>query len=126
MPERNAAERQIARLDEGATLARDLRRAGSERGGGPWLTTAEASTTPESDALLAEVAGLDVKQLLMGAASTLASLAYAKLERGDLPQAKLAIDGVAALVPLLEGDLQRDLERALTGLQVAFVDAAKA
>lgn len=82
--------------------------------------------TPESDALLAEVAGLDVRQLLMGAASTLASLAYAKLERGDLPQAKLAIDGVAALVPLLDGDLQRDLERALTGLQVAFVDAAKA
>ena len=84
------------------------------------------SHTPESDALLAEVAGLDVRQLLMGAASTLASLAYAKLERGDLPQAKLAIDGVAALVPLLDGDLQRDLERALTGLQVAFVDAAKA
>ena len=84
------------------------------------------SEQAESDALLAEVAGLDVKQLLMGAASTLASLAYAKLERGDLPQAKLAIDGVAALVPLLEGDLQRDLERALTGLQVAFVDAAKA
>jgi hypothetical protein len=80
----------------------------------------------EGDALLAEVAGLDVKQLLMGAASTLASLAYAKLERGDLPQAKLAIDGVAALVPLLEGDLQRDLEHALAGLQVAFVDAAKA
>jgi hypothetical protein len=84
------------------------------------------SHTPESDALLSEVAGLDVKQLLMGAASTLASLAYAKLERGDLPQAKLAIDGVAALVPLLEGDLQRDLEHALAGLQVAFVDAAKA
>ena len=84
------------------------------------------SERAESDALLAEVAGLDVKQLLMGAASTLASLAYAKLERGDLPQAKLAIDGVAALVPLLEGDLQRDLENALAGLQVAFVDAAKA
>ena len=83
------------------------------------------SEQAEGDALLAEVAGLDVKQLLMGAASTLASLAYAKLERGDLPQAKLAIDGVAALVPLLEGDLQRDLERALAGLQVAFVDAAK-
>ena len=54
---------------------------------------------------LAEVAGLDVKQLLMGAASTLASLAYAKLERNDLAQAKLAIDGVSALLPLLDGDL---------------------
>jgi hypothetical protein len=79
----------------------------------------------EPDALLAEVAGLDVRQLLMGAASTLASLAYAKLERGDLAQAKLGIDGVAALLPLLDGDLQRDLAQALAGLQVAYVDAAK-
>ena len=65
--------------------------------------------------MLAEVAGLDVKQLLMGAASTLASLAYAKLERKDLAQAKLAIDGVSALLPLLDGDLQRDLAQALAG-----------
>ena len=92
----------------------------------PSVADEPESEQAEGDALLAEVAGLDVKQLLMGAASTLASLAYAKLERGDLPQAKLAIDGVAALVPLLEGDLQRDLENALAGLQVAFVDAAKA
>jgi hypothetical protein len=86
----------------------------------------EAKPGPlEPDALLAEVAGLDVRQLLMGAASTLASLAYAKLERGDLAQAKLGIDGVAALLPLLDGDLQRDLAQALAGLQVAYVDAAK-
>jgi hypothetical protein len=79
----------------------------------------------DADALLAEVAGLDVRQLLMGAASTLSSLAYAKLERGDLAQAKLGIDGVAALLPLLDGDFQRDLAQALAGLQVAYVDAAK-
>jgi hypothetical protein len=85
----------------------------------------EKSDILGSDALLAEVAGLDVRQLLMGAASTLASLAYAKLERNDLAQAKLAIDGVSALLPLLDGDLQRDLAQALAGLQVAFVDAAK-
>jgi len=80
---------------------------------------------PDLDALLSEVGGLDVKQLLMGAASTLASLAYAKLERGDLPQAKLAIDGVGALVPLLEGDLRRDLAQALAGLQLAYAEAVR-
>jgi hypothetical protein len=80
---------------------------------------------PDLDALLSEVGALDVKQLLMGAASTLASLAYAKLERGDLPQANLAIDGVGALVPLLEGDLRRDLAQALAGLQLAYADAVR-
>jgi hypothetical protein len=80
----------------------------------------------DAEALLAEVAGLDVKQLLMGAASTLATLALSKLDSGDLPQAKLAIDGVSALVPLLEGDLQRDLAQAVAGLQVAYADAVAA
>lgn len=80
----------------------------------------------DHEELLAEVSGLDVKQLLMGAASTLATLALSKLDSGDLPQAKLAIDGVAALVPLLEGDLQRDLAQAVAGLQVAYADAVSA
>ncbi len=79
----------------------------------------------DAEALLAEVAGLDVRQLLMGAASTLATLALSKLDSGDLRQAKLAIDGVAALVPLLEGDLQRDLAQALAGLQVAYAESAR-
>jgi hypothetical protein len=71
-----------------------------------------------------QLAALDVGLLLASSASTVASLAYTKIERGDLAQAKLAIDAVAALVPLLEGDAKRDLGSVLANLQVAY--AAKA
>jgi hypothetical protein len=71
-----------------------------------------------------QLAALDVGLLLASSASTVASLAYTKLERGDLAQAKLGIDAVAALVPLLEGDAKRDLGSVLANLQVAY--AAKA
>jgi hypothetical protein len=71
-----------------------------------------------------QLAALDVGLLLASSASTIASLAYTKIERGDLGQAKLGIDAVAALVPLLEGDAKRDLGSVLANLQVAY--AAKA
>jgi hypothetical protein len=80
---------------------------------------------PELDvaALQEQLASFSVEQFLISAASTLASLAYAKLERTDLPEARKAIDGLAALVPLLEGELAADLAGALTGLQVAYAEA---
>jgi hypothetical protein len=81
-------------------------------------------TPEELEALQEQLAGFDVEQFLVSAASTIASLAYAKLERGDLDQAKKAIDALAALVPHLEGVLKPDLELALSRLQVAYVDAA--
>jgi hypothetical protein len=49
-----------------------------------------------------------------------ASLAFAKLEGGELGQAKTAIDALAALLPLVEGEPARDLQGALTNLQVAY------
>jgi len=81
---------------------------------------------PEIDieALQEQLASFSVEQFLISAASTIASLAYAKLEREDLPQARKAIDALAALAPLLEGDLAADLGLALTKLQVAYVEAA--
>jgi hypothetical protein len=83
---------------------------------------------PEIDmeALQQQLASFSVEQFLISAASTIASLAYAKLEREDLPQAKKAIDALAALAPLLEGDLAADLGLALTKLQVAYAEAASA
>jgi hypothetical protein len=83
---------------------------------------------PEIDmeALQEQLASFSVEQFLISAASTIASLAHAKLERGDLPQAKKAIDALAALAPLLEGDLASDLGTALTRLQVAYAEAASA
>ena len=81
---------------------------------------------PEVDmeALQEQLASFSVEQFLISAASTIASLAFAKLERDDLPQAKKAIDALAALTPLLEGELAGDLAAALTRLQVAYAEAA--
>ena len=81
---------------------------------------------PEVDleALQQQLASFSVEQFLISAASTIASLAYAKLERPDLPEAKKAIDALAALVPLLTGELGVDLGLALTKLQVAYAEAA--
>jgi hypothetical protein len=81
---------------------------------------------PEIDveALQEQLASFSVEQFLISAASTIASLAYAKLERRDLPQARKAIDALAALAPLLEGELAADLGLALTKLQVAYAESA--
>jgi hypothetical protein len=74
--------------------------------------------------LAAQIAALRVDDILAGAASTLASLGYAKLGAADREQAKRAIDALALLVPLLEDvDLKRDLGAALASLQIAFANA---
>jgi hypothetical protein len=75
------------------------------------------------EALQDQLASFSVEQFLISAASTIASLAYAKLERGDLVEARKAIDALAALTPQLEGELADDLALALTRLQLAYADA---
>jgi hypothetical protein len=71
---------------------------------------------------------IEVGQFLLSTVSTLASLAYGKLEQGELAQAKAAVDAVGALLPVLHGQvdeaLLRDFERALANLRVAYADAA--
>jgi hypothetical protein len=68
-----------------------------------------------------------VSELLLSTVSTLASLAYGKLEAPDLPEAKAAIDAIGALLPLLEGEIDagmlRDFGQALTNLRLAYADA---
>ena len=80
----------------------------------------------DAQALADELAAFDVDQFLVAAASTLASLGFAKLEGGDLSQARKAIDALATLVPQVEGALRGELERALTNLQLAYASAASA
>ncbi len=80
----------------------------------------------DPEALAAELAAFDVDQFLVAAASTLASLAFAKLEGGELPQARRAIDALTSLLPHVEGPLRGDLDRALASLQVAYATAASA
>jgi hypothetical protein len=68
-----------------------------------------------------------VSELLLSTVSTLASVAYGKLELPDLPEAKTAIDAIGALLPLLAGQLDegilRDFEQALANLRLAYADA---
>jgi len=88
---------------------------------------ADGGPTPEEIASLQEqLASFSVDQFVLSAASTIASLAFAKLEKGDLPEAKKAIDALQSLVPHVAGELQGGLQQALTGLQVAYASAASA
>ncbi|MGN6796602.1 MAG: hypothetical protein ACTHKS_00475 [Gaiellaceae bacterium] len=70
-----------------------------------------------------DLASIGVEELIVSAAAGLASLGYARIEAKDLAQAKLAIDALQSLLPHVPGELQNDLQQALTGLQVAFVAA---
>jgi hypothetical protein len=85
---------------------------------------ADEPTPEELEQLQQQLASFSVEQFLVSTASTLASLAYAKLDRGELEQAKKAIDALGDLVPHLEGELAADLRLALSRLQVAFVESA--
>ena len=75
---------------------------------------------------------ITVPDVLLQTAVTLINLGAQKLgEDGDLPQAKLAIDGARALLPLIpasenpEDDIQGQLKNALSQLQMAFVQASQ-
>lgn len=73
---------------------------------------------------------LEVGQFLLSMVSTLTALVYGKIEQGELAQAKTGIDAIAALIPVLKGqvddEFQRGFERALADLQVAYVAASSA
>ena len=72
---------------------------------------------------------LKVSDLLLGTLASLVQLGYAKLGEGDLPDARLAIEALRTLTPVLEGaageDQLRDLRQATANLQLAYADAVK-
>jgi hypothetical protein len=86
--------------------------------------------TPEQ--IIEEIKKMKVSDLLLSTVTTLAQLAYAKLEEGtqDLVQARIAIDAMAALLPLIQGhvpdELTRDLGNVLANLQLAYAQASAA
>jgi hypothetical protein len=79
------------------------------------------------DDLMEAIRQIEVGQFLLSTVSTMASLAYGKLESGDLGQTKVAIDAIEALLPVLEGQVEeamlRDFHSALANLKVAYADA---
>ena len=86
---------------------------------------AEGEPQVDLGALQDQLAALDVETLLLSSASTIASLAFAKIDHGDLPQAKRAIDALVSLLPHLAGPAAAELRQAVASLQVAYAGAAK-
>ena len=88
----------------------------------------EEQHEPTIEDLAEALRQIEVGQFLLSTISTLASLAFGKLEQQELPQAKAAIDAIGALLPVLESQVEeslyRDFERALANLRVAYADAA--
>ena len=84
------------------------------------------------DELLEQIRQIKVADMLLSSMATIAQLGYAKLEPSsrDLVEAKLAIDALRALVPVLEGtaddSLVRDFRQVVTNLQLAYADAVGA
>ena len=85
----------------------------------------EERREPTPDEVAEQIRQIDVAELLLSTVSTLGQLAYVKLGANDREQARLAIDGIAALLPPLEGhaddQLLRDLRQLLANVRLAFV-----
>ena len=87
---------------------------------------------PSADELVEELRRAKVSDLLVHTLSMVASMGFAKLapEGRDLEQAKIAIEALTALLPVLEGNVEepvlRDFGQVLANLQLAYADAAKA
>ena len=79
---------------------------------------------------LDEIRAVRIDGYLVTTAATLASLAYGKLEAGELDEARLAIDALRALSPVLEGgadaETARSVAQALANLQLAYAGAVAA
>ena len=79
--------------------------------------------------LLEHIRRMKVSDLLLSTITTVAQLGYAKLDPAgrDLEQAKLAIEALRALVPVLEGavpeEVTRDYQQVTANLQVAYAKA---
>ena len=92
-------------------------------------------TPPTDEQLLQqleeELKKLKVSDLLVQTLYTISSLGYRKLsdEDRDLDEARLAIEALRALLPVLDGsapdELVRDFKQVTSNLQLAYADASK-
>jgi hypothetical protein len=94
----------------------------------PEPQAAQDEVTPEQ--LAEAIRRMRISDLLLSTLSTLAQLAYAKLEPASrqLDEARLAIEALRALVPVLEGSVPdeplRDFRQVISNLQLAYASAA--
>jgi hypothetical protein len=85
---------------------------------------------PTPEQLVDAVKQMKVSDLLLSTAATLAQLGFAKLDEPtrDLEQARLAVEGMKALLGALEGavpeEVLRDFNQVVANLQLAYASAA--
>jgi hypothetical protein len=90
---------------------------------------APSASDPTPEELIQEFQRIKVSDLLVSTVYTLSQIGYGKLDAKtrDLEQAKLAIDALRALLPLLEGvaepNLVRDFRQVVANMQLAYADA---
>lgn len=94
------------------------------------MSESPAEPTPEpaeatAEQLVEELQKAKVSDLLVHTSSLLASLAFGKLapDVRDLEQARLAIDALKALGPLLDEGPRRDIQQVVANLQLAYAAA---
>ena len=87
----------------------------------------ESQAEPTALKVVEELRKIKVGDVLVSSASMFASLAYGKLapDLRDLEEARLAIDALRALLPLIPEEHRRDIQEVVTNLQLAYADAAK-
>jgi hypothetical protein len=87
----------------------------------------ESPAEPSAQDLVDELRKLKVGDMLVSTCSMLASLAYGKLapDLRDFEQARLAVDALRALLPLIPEEHRRDIQEVVTNLQLAYADAVK-
>jgi hypothetical protein len=85
---------------------------------------------PTEEEVLEALGRVEVADILVNAATAALSLGFRRVstEPRDLPQARLAIEALRALEPVLRGGgvdeaIVRDLEQARTNLQLAYAKA---
>ena len=89
----------------------------------------EEGTEVAPEDLLEAIRRMKVADLLLSTISTTAQLGYAKLEPDsrDLRQARLAIESMKALLPVLEGEVAKEVldefGQLLANLQLAYAKA---
>ena len=88
------------------------------------MSESQAEPTPEQ--VVEELRKVKVGELLVHTSSMFASLAYGKLapETRDLDDARLAIDALRVLVPLLPEAERGGIQQVVANLQLAYADAA--
>jgi hypothetical protein len=82
---------------------------------------------PSVEELAEQLAAFKVDDFLVSSASTLIAIAFGKLDVGKPEEARLGIEALRALMPVLEPTIpettKRDLHQALANLQLAYASA---